>query len=39
MLIASCCDAPIEGETCDDEVGVCSACGEWSEIYDDEEDE
>ena len=42
MKLSECCGASISSEILDegkDAVGMCSACKEWSGIWDDEEEE
>ena len=39
MYRSECCDAPVDGSLLDHDVGVCSECKEWSEFYDEEEED
>lgn len=36
MKISSCCDCPVEFDFGDD-IGICTKCGEWAGVWDDEE--
>ena len=41
MILSDCCGATISGEVSGegkDAVGICSDCGEWANVYDDEEE-
>ena len=41
MKISSCCDYPVEFHFGDDndDIGICTKCGEWAGVWDDEESE
>ena len=40
MYLSECCDAPIDGEILgegEDAIAVCSKCGEWMGVYEEDE--